>query len=82
MNVPHDALFQKCINGSTPLNGRSDRAPDKKSFKRHFHSETPSQIRNKFKELFLIMNAPYKNCTNGFPLLNKRATRAPDKNYL
>ena len=35
MNVPHNALFQNCINGSAPLNRRIARAPDKKSFKRH-----------------------------------------------
>ena len=32
MNDPYDAFFQNCINGSTPLNRRATRAPDKKSF--------------------------------------------------
>ena len=35
LNVPHDAFFQYCINGLTPLNRRAARAPDKKSFKQH-----------------------------------------------
>ena len=30
MNLSHDALFQNCTNGSTPLNRRAVRAPDKK----------------------------------------------------
>ena len=35
MNVSHDALFQNCVNGSSPLKLRAARAPDMKSFKRH-----------------------------------------------
>ena len=35
MNVPHNALFQKCINGSAPPNRRTARAPDMKSFNWH-----------------------------------------------
>ena len=34
-NVPLDALFQNCINGSAPLNRRAARAQDMKSFKQH-----------------------------------------------
>ena len=55
MNVPHDALFQNCINGSAPPNRRAARAPDKKYFKRH--PEPPAQIQNNFLELFLIITS-------------------------
>ena len=79
MNVPHDALFQNCINGSTPLNRR---AQDKKYFKT---SEPMVQIQNNFTEMFLTIpstkiahNTLYQNCSNGSALLNKRAARAPD----
>ena len=48
----HDVLFQKCINGSAPLNGKAPRAPDK-----IFLTTSPevlAQIQNNFTELFLI----------------------------
>ena len=35
VTVPHDALFQNCINGSTPLNRRAARAPDKRHLLNH-----------------------------------------------
>ena len=35
MNVPHDAIFQNCINGFAPLNRRVTRVQDQKSLKRH-----------------------------------------------
>ena len=42
--TPHEcsnALFQSCINGSSPLNRRAARAPDKKSFKQHLLNHWP-----------------------------------------
>ena len=41
MNVSNDALFQNCINGSAAPNRRTDRAPDKKSFKWHLLNRWP-----------------------------------------
>ena len=77
MNLPHDALFQNCINGSTPLNRRAATAPDKKSFKQHLLNHWP-----KFKIISqnCSYNTLYQNCTNGSAPLNKRAARALDKN--
>ena len=55
MNVSHDALFQNCINGSTPPNRRAARALDKKSFKQHWPPEPQAQIQNNFTEKILII---------------------------
>ena len=67
MSVSHDALFQNCINGSTPPNSRADKAQDTT-----YPHEPLAQIQNNFTQLYLI------NCTNGSALLNKRAVRALD----
>ena len=77
MNVPHDDLFQNCINGSTPPNRRATRAPDKKSFKRHLLNHWP-----KFKIISQKCTSLYQNCTNGYAPLNKKTARTPDKKYL
>ena len=61
MNVPHDALFQKCINGSAPSDRRVARAPDKKSFKQHFLLNHWSNS-NIFRR-FVPHNTLYQNCT-------------------
>ena len=54
MNVPHDALFQNCINGSAPLDRRDVRAP-----------EPLVQIQNYFTGLLLMM--PFSNIAQLVP---------------
>ena len=46
INVPHNAPYKNCINGSAPLNTRTTRALDKKSFKHLV------QIENNFTGFF------------------------------
>ena len=71
MNVPHDALFQNCINGSAPLN-RSARVLYKKS------PEPLAQIQNNFTEIFLIIPST-KFAKNAYTPLNTMAARFLDK---
>ena len=52
--VPHDALYQNCTSGYTPLNKRVARAPDKKYLK-ITSPESLVQIQNNFTELLLMM---------------------------
>ena len=55
MNLSHDALLQNCKNGSTPLNKRAARAPDKK---KNFLMTSPEQlvqIYNNSTELFFLI---------------------------
>ena len=66
MNVPHDALFQNCINGSTPLNRRVARAPDKKYPLTAFPPEPQIQIQNNFTGLLLVM--PSSNTAQMVPV--------------
>ena len=54
MNVPHDALFQKCINGFAPPNRRAALAPDKKSFEQHVLNGSP-----KFKTISQDYSSQY-----------------------
>ena len=80
MNVPHDALFQICINGFALPNRRAAQAPE--IFKTTSSPEPLIQIQNNFTE-FVPHIILYQNFTNSFTPLNKRAgTRAPDKKYL
>ena len=79
MKVPHNALYQNCINGSAPQNTRVARTPDKKSFKWHLLNH-----RSKFKIIS-------RNCSSWclLPKLhkwfcspNKGTARALDKKCL
>ena len=54
MNVPYDALFLNCVNGSAPPNSGAARAPEKIFFKM-ISPEPLVQIQNNFTELFLLI---------------------------
>ena len=79
--VPHDALFQNCINGCAPLNKKATRAPDKASFETPPPPKPLTKIQNNFKELLLIVTFN-QNCTKmvmlhwtiGLPELHIRTT--------
>ena len=62
MNVPFDALFQNCINGSTPMNKRELQI---RNLLNHI-SWTTGPIQNNFTELFLI--TPSTNTAQMVPL--------------
>ena len=80
MYIPHDALFQNCINGYPPPPPPTE--------------QEGRQVRNLLNDIWTTgpnskpihrivpHNATYQNCTNGSPPFNKRGTRAPDKKYL
>ena len=63
MNIPHDAIFQNCINGSAAPNRRTAKAPYKKSFKRHLLNHRP--VIQKKNHRIIPHDALYQNFTNG-----------------
>ena len=68
MNVPHNALFQNCINGSAPRNRRTVRAPDKKSLNDiSSRSTDPNSI---YFHGIVPHDALSQNFTNGSTQLN------------
>ena len=68
MNVPYDALFQNCTNGSAPPN-RMTSLP-----------EPLIQIQNNFTEMFLMM--PFTKIAKWGCSVEKGVSRDIDKKYL
>ena len=69
MNVPHDALFQNCINGSAPPNRRAARAPSKNLL--NDISSWTTDPNSKLFHRIVPLDVLYQHCTNGWAPLSK-----------